>query len=671
MKKLLGYLPFHFLLFLIVGICYQFYTDGWSYGIVNALYALLFLFSLGYFTRKSSFFTFITWITFFILGICIVLNNDASIKEDYFKNYIEENQTSIVNIRKVLKPGNYNHKYIAEVVQLNHHKTVGSILLNIQKDSFVKRLKVDDRLLLKEPFVAVKGALNPHQFDYQNYLAKQGIYDQLFLNNEDFLLLKTNATSLLGKVDQIRIQIQQSLKKYNFSEDELSVMNALLLGQRQDISKELIDDYSKAGAIHILAVSGLHVGILLLILSTLLKPLERIKYGTILKLVIMILFMWFFALIAGLSASVVRAVTMFSAVAIGQFLNKKNAIEHSLIFSMFLLLLCKPMFLFEVGFQLSYLAVFGIIWIQPKIYSLWNPKFIVFDKAWQLITVSIAAQFGILPLSLFYFHQFPGLFLVSNLIIIPFLGLILMGGILIIFLASFSIMPDFLADIYGWVISLLNSFVRFISRQEEFLLSGISYSGLKMIVSYGLIIIGFQFLIKRNSKRLLLFLFAILLFQSLIFYEKYETETQQEFIIFQKSRQSIFGHRIGEELKIYHDLDSLSIKNQYLLENYKVGESIDYSIQNISPNLFYFKGQPILMIDSLGVYDLPELQNPIIILQQSPKVNLEKVIEKLQPVQIIADGSNYKSYVKLWESTSIKTKTPFWSTYQNGAFIIK
>ena len=118
-------------------------------------------------------------------------------------------------------------------------------------------------------------------------------------------------------------------------------------------------------------------------------------------------------------------------------------------------------------------------------------------------------------------------------------------------------------------------------------------------------------------------------------------------------------------------MDSLSIKNQYLLENYKVGESIDYSIQNISPNLFYFKGQPILMIDSLGVYDLPELQNPIIILQQSPKVNLEKVIEKLQPVQIIADGSNYKSYVKLWESTSIKTKTPFWSTYQNGAFIIK
>ena len=90
MKKLLGYLPFHFLLFLIVGICYQFYTDGWSYGIVNALYALLFLFILGYFTRKTSFFIFITWTTFFILGICIVLNNDTTIKEDYFKNYIED-----------------------------------------------------------------------------------------------------------------------------------------------------------------------------------------------------------------------------------------------------------------------------------------------------------------------------------------------------------------------------------------------------------------------------------------------------------------------------------------------------------------------------------------------------------------------------------------------------
>ena len=220
---------------------------------------------------------------------------------------------------------------------------------------------------------------------------------------------------------------------------------------------------------------------------------------------------------------------MFTAVAIGQFLNKRNAIEHSLIFSMFILLLCKPLFLFDVGFQLSYLAVYGIVWIQPVIYNRWKPKFRLLDKAWQLISVSIAAQFGVLPLSLFYFHQFPGLFLVSNLVIIPFLGFILIGGILILALAYLSILPDFLADFYGFIISLLNSFIAFIAKQEVFLLSSISFSGLKMIASYLLIILGFQFFIKRNSKRLLVFLGSIFLFQVIMIYEKFTNEIQQEF----------------------------------------------------------------------------------------------------------------------------------------------
>ena len=156
-------------------------------------------------------------------------------------------------------------------------------------------------------------------------------------------------------------------------------MNALLLGQRQDISKELTANYSKAGAIHILAVSGLHVGIILWMLSFVLKPLERFKKGKVIKLVLVVLFLWFFAVLAGMSASVTRAVTMFSAIAIGQFFNKRNAIEQSLIFSMFLLLLLKPLFLFDVGFQLSYLAVFGIIWVQPVFYQLWKPKYYIID----------------------------------------------------------------------------------------------------------------------------------------------------------------------------------------------------------------------------------------------------------------------------------------------------
>ena len=139
-------------------------------------------------------------------------------------------------------------------------------------------------------------------------------------------MLESEASSLRGVIHRIRLKIQKSLILYNFSKDELSVINALLLGQRQDISKELIANYSKAGAIHILAISGLHVGIILWILSLVFKPLESFKSGKVIKLFLMILFLWFFALLAGMSASVIRAVTMFSAIAIGQFFNKKNAV---------------------------------------------------------------------------------------------------------------------------------------------------------------------------------------------------------------------------------------------------------------------------------------------------------------------------------------------------------
>ena len=163
----------------------------------------------------------------------------------------------------------------------------------------------------------------------------------------------------------------------------------------------------------------MHVGIILLILSWFLKPLERLRFGKTAKTIFIIIFLWCFAFIAGLSASVVRAVTMFTFLAVGLYFGKKRVVAYSLISSLFFLLIVKPMFLFDVGFQLSYLAVFGIIWVQPKLYQVWKPKNKVLDTIWQLFTVSIAAQVGILPLSLFYFHQFPVLFFVSNLVIIP------------------------------------------------------------------------------------------------------------------------------------------------------------------------------------------------------------------------------------------------------------
>ncbi|MDB4207146.1 ComEC family competence protein [Flavobacteriaceae bacterium] len=670
MKKLLGYLPFHFLLFLIAGICCQYYTDFWNFGIVRFFCILLFLGFIGYLFRKTVLFIFISWLSFFLIGILLIYRGDATKNYNYFEKHLTNTSNATLAIDKVLKPGNYHYKYMAEVLQIDHQKTTGRVLINIEKDSVASFFKIGDRILIKNKFVAIKESLNPHQFNYKNYLAKQGIHQQVYATKQELLLLDQTSTSFLEFIAAFRLKIQQSLQQYDFSEDELAIMNALLLGQRQDISKELTANYSKAGAIHILAVSGLHVGIILWMLSFVLKPLERYKKGKVIKLVLLVLFLWFFAVLAGMSASVTRAVTMFSAIAIGQFFNKRNAIEQSLIFSMFLLLLLKPLFLFDVGFQLSYLAVFGIIWVQPVFYQLWKPKYYIIDKGWQLITVSTAAQLGVLPISLFYFHQFPGLFFLSNLLIIPFLGVILGAGIIVLGLSYLTILPVFLVDIYSGIISILNRLVAYIARQEAFLFSDISFSFIKMFFSYLVIIACFQFFLKRNAKRCLFFLSSVLIFQFVFFCEKYHIEKNNEFIVFHKSRNSIVGIRTGSFLEVYNDMDSLVTK-QNLLKNYKVGENILYQNYQKLPTLLQLNKQIVLFIDTAGVYNLTDLHQPIVLLHQSPKINLERLINRLQPTIIIADGSNYKSYVRRWKATCLKLQIPFWSTNEQGAYIKK
>lgn len=493
----------------------------------------------------------------------------------------------------------------------------------------------------------------------------------MFIDDYQFKKLENSKLSLISLSAHIREKIQTSLRKYHFSNDEFAVINALLLGQRQEISKELLESYTNAGAIHILAISGLHIGILLLLLSYVLKPIEKLPYGILIKTFCIVLLLWCFAFIAGLSASVVRAVTMFTFVAIGQSFKRKKIIEYSLVSSMFFLLLIKPMFLFDVGFQLSYLAVFGIVWVQPLLYNLWKPKFWLLNKGWSLFTVSIAAQAGILPISLYYFHQFPGLFILSNLIIIPFLGGILGCGIVIILLATLSILPQFIADGYGFIISTMNYFVDWISHQEDFLLKELSMSFEAMLAWYVFIIFLYQTWIQKTYKRAFLLLVSILLLQGTYFYEKFQINRKNEFIVFHKSRHSIIGKRNGNEMDVFSSLNDSVIRHQKLLQSYRINEEVYSKSTDSILSITSYMNKYVLIIDSLSIYQIDGLKNPIVILKNSPKINLDRLITTLKPQQIIADGSNYKSYITRWRETCYKQKTPFWYTGQNGAYIFK
>ncbi len=671
MKRLLNYLPLHFVVLGILGICFQFFTQFWNFSFKETFFLLCFLTILIFVIKNSVLRTFTTFLLFFFIGVSSVFINDNRNYDSFYEQHLKENSTVILQIHSVLKSGNYSDKYEANVIQVDEIKSIGTVLLNIKKDSFSSPLKVDSQVLLKPVLKELIPPLNPHQFNYKSYLAKQGIYHQLFTEKHRFLRLNSTTTTLFGLSEKFRNRIQKSLEKYNFQDNELAVINALLLGQRQDISKELIKDYQRAGAVHILAVSGLHVGVILLILSFLFKPVEKLKYGKFIKMLIIVFLLWMFAFIAGLSASVVRAVTMFTFLAIGMSFRRKNVVEFSFISSMFFLLLIKPMFLFDVGFQLSYLAVFGILWTQPKIYAIWKPRFKIVDFFWQLFTVSIAAQIGILPLSIYYFQQFPGLFLVSNLVIIPFLGAILIGGILVMITSLLNILPQFLADFYGMIISWMNAFVSWISHQEEFLFKEISISFNVMLCWYAFIFLGVYFLIDKTSKKLIYFFISILLVQSVFLIESLENKSKEELIIFHKSRFSIIGERIGEQLFLQHDLDSLKLLKENSVKSYRVAESVTEIQETNFRNFIKFSDKDILLIDSLGVYQVGGMKKPIVVLQYSPKINMTRLIQKIKPSTIIADGSNYKSYIIRWKKICLQNQMPFHYTGQKGAYILK
>jgi len=517
--KLLNFTIIKLALCLILGILIGFYCNITLpiSSILSAVF-LIILFVI-YYSTKNRFYQHIGFgvlSLLFTISIGILTVNLQNQKNhlNHYTKHLTSGTDSIQNInfsvKEVLKSGQFYKKYIITIHNVNGKKVSGKSLLNVKKDTLNNNLKVDDNYLVRTEFKNLIPPLNPGQFDYKKYLEKQYIYHQLFIDSNKLLKTKSNTNTIFGFADSIREHVNSKLEPYNFKKDELAIINALLLGQRQDITKEIYTSYTNAGAIHILAVSGLHVGIILLILNFIFKPLERFKNGKYLKTFFIVILLWSFAIIAGLSPSVTRAVTMFSIVAIGMNLKRPTNIYNTLAISIFFILLFKPLFLFDVGFQLSYLAVFAIVTLDPILYKLWQPKNWILDTYWHTFTITIAAQFGIIPLSLFYFHQFPILFFISNLVIIPFLGLILALGLLVILLSVLNLLPQLLANLFEYLIGYINSFVSWIAHQENFLITDISFGLLYVIASYVVIIYLFKWYFRKKYSNFISFLIAII-----------------------------------------------------------------------------------------------------------------------------------------------------------------
>lgn len=666
--RLLAFFPIKGTLLLILGILIGTIFPlplEYCLGLLLASMAILGYFFIGK-DKKGLRFEIMAALSVILLGTFSYLQNQPLNYEHHFSKIATTNSPSLrIKIREVLKPNAFSQNYIASVLTVDDKKSVGEILVNQSLDSTSKPLTIDQELVVRSKVLEIKPPLNPHQFNYKKYMGRNGVYHSVKLTDINVVNLPDASRTLIGYAQEIRTNIIQKLKKENFGTEQLSIIQALLLGERTNISEDTYSNYVDAGAVHILAVSGLHVGILLLLIQFLLRPLNQIPHGKKISLLLTVIVLWAYAFIAGLSPSIIRACAMFTFVAYAMYLNRPSNSFNILALSMFfILLVVDTNLLFQVGFQMSYAAVFAIVWIYPLLQRWWYPKNKIVRYIWQLLSVSIAAQLGVLPISLFYFHQFPGLFFIANLLIVPFLGLILGMGICIVLLSVMDIAPSQLISVYNEIIGYMNRIVGWIARQEAFVFKSISFDDVQLLLGYlliGSLIYSFS---KINYKRLMLFLGFLLMFQVYTLYKEFEAEEKKETIVFHQIKNSVIFDRNGSILKV-HAADSTSAKR--MVENYYVQERINRIEYLKLTNGYKLDGKTIQVIDSSGVY-VPMESNGKFLLTESPKINLERLIFEIKPIEIIADGSNYPSFIKLWKATCNKHNIPFHYTGEMGYY---
>jgi len=660
----------------IAGILVAYYFKPAIWFVFLALFIVFSVFVIAYFWSKRKivnpiYFGLATYLLAFTIGTTTQIIHTNSFQESNYsrvKSIFEKPHLVSLTIREKLRSSSFNDRYIAVVNQIEDKINTGRVLLNVRKDSLNQPLEIGTHLQINGSFYRNSSAKNPNQFDYGKYLENKQIYAQIYADASEIKIGSIIQKDFWYFSSRLRTKIIQNLEKSHFNKAELNVAVALILGQQQDISPEIVSDYQYAGAVHILSVSGLHIGCILIFVTFLLKPFPNTRKSSFIKLVIILLSLSSFGLIAGLAPSVLRSVTMFSFVAIGMYLRRSTNIFHTLLVSMLIILLVQPSFLFDVGFQLSYFALFFILWLQPLLAQLWKPRNKILNYFWEILTVSFAAQIGTLPLSIYYFHQFPGLFFVTNLVIIPFLSLIMGLGVVVMVLAAFDCVPVFLAKSLEWSIFILNKIINWIASLEQFIFRDIPFNWQLLLSLYLLIIATVIWFKKPNFNKLALAMITVIIFQITYFQTHWNIQKQRELVIFNSKKNTLIAERNGNNISLYAGDSLLKTANQnQAFTSYSMGNFSHLKTKIRLQNLMFFDGNKILILDSLGVYP-KNIRADIVVLTQSPKINLERFLTATKPKMVVADATNFKNIQKLWKATCLKNKIPFHETGEKGFY---
>jgi competence protein ComEC len=649
--------------------------------LIITLFALILSFLLPIFSRfKLSIISgVVTTIVFLTLGSLLTVEKDVTHDRKWFQNYYHDKDVVGVILNEPLVEKANSFKAIASVNFVSHGQkqifTVGKIIIYFKKDSVLQKPEPGTQILFLNSLQEIKNAGNPGSFNYKRYCLFEGVTHQVYLQASDFVLFGKRKENYLNEfLFLLRKNVLNILRKNIHAEKEVGLAEALLIGYKDDLDKNLVQSYTNTGVVHVIAISGLHLGLIYWLLVQLLRPLRKTKKIRWLAAVVIIICLWLFSLLAGAQASVVRSAVMFTCIVIGESFSKKTSIFNTLAASAFLLLCYNPFWLWDVGFQLSYAAVLSIVIFMRPVYNWFYVKNKFLDAIWKLNGVSIAAQLLTTPFSLYHFHQFPNFFLLTNFIAVPLSSAIVLGEI---FLCSVSFLP-FVATISGnilsWLIWLMNSYIERIEALPYSLWEGMQINTFQTVLLY-LIVAGIAiWLLEKQKAGAWLGLIGLLSFTIIRAVSFYRCDRQKKIIVYNLPKHSAIDFVNGRDYFILGDSDLIT--NEFAINFYvkpcRILNRVNSAEQKILPhnNYFRFGIKQILFADETYNQDSQNIKLDLLIVSKGLTADLSALIKHTNPKRVVFDSSVPAWRIKSWMKDSIICQAQIYNVSDSGAFVM-
>jgi len=627
----------------------------------------------------------------FVFGYQLAFQQNSFHNESHFRHAISNENIAIGIVQNVSKSGKFDRATL-QLEQIGTttgqaQNTKGQVLLLINKSEGNKAIQYGDRIAFKAKITPCPAPKNPNAFDYRHFLRIKGIYHQAFIKNEQWERLDADQSSpFMAKTIALREHLISVLRKHLPGDNEFAVGTAMLLGDKSALQEEVKNAYAGTGATHVMAVSGLHLGIIFLGIGTLLKLIKtRSRFFRFFKPAVMIGGIWGFALLTGASPSAMRAAVMFSFLIVGQSLVRFVNIYNTLAISAFALLCYNPYLLFETGFQLSYLAVIGIVFFQPKIYRLWIIDNKLGDYLWSLASVGLAAQLTTFPLSLFYFNQFPVYFWLSGLVVVPAAFLIICVGVLL-FLTE-AIIPAgaiWIGKLLYGIIWLMNAIVFMIRQLPAGLIEGV-WIGLGVFILLYICVIAISIAINTEKLKWVLCAFsALTLVAGSYAFTNINQGQQEQIVLYHTSKNTLIDFVDGKQLIAMHN-SALSEKaktyaaqrNRWAMGANDINEFILDENETIALDNFKHQNKVIQFHNTTLalVNDLPFSRNKLdlkldyLVLYENPNLSIEQLRSFYDFKTVWFASSNSTKKTKAWEDECIALNIPFRSVSTEGAIV--